>query len=76
MNSMLQVECSADNRGEQTPRALTIDDRKVFIEEILDRWPGPDHRYFKVKGDDGHLYVIRQDTISGTWELTMSRHGT
>ena len=73
---MLQVECYADNRGEQTPRALTIDDRKVFVDEIIDRWPGPNHQYYKVKGDDGDLYVIRQDTQSGAWELTMFRHGS
>jgi hypothetical protein len=72
---MLQVECYADNRGEQTPRAITIDERKVFVEEILDRWPGSDHRYFKLKGDDGQLYVIRQETQSGLWELTVARHG-
>jgi hypothetical protein len=70
---MLRFECYADHRGEETPRMLMIDDRQVFVEEILDRWLGPDHRYFKVKGDDGTLYIVRQDTASSAWELTMSR---
>ena len=66
---MLLVECHAGYRGEDTPRALTIGDRQVVVDEILDRWLAPDHRYFKVKGDDGDVYLVRQDTASGAWEL-------
>jgi hypothetical protein len=46
-----------------------IDDRKIFVEEVLDRWLGPDHRYFKLKGDDGRVYIVRQDTNTTAWEL-------
>jgi hypothetical protein len=73
---MLRVECYASHRGDQTPRVLYIDERKVFVEEVLDAWHGPDHRYFKVKGDDGDVYVIRQDTTSASWELTTFRRGS
>ena len=73
---MLQVECYASHRGEETPRVLQIDGRKVFVEEVLDAWLGPDHRYFKLKGDDGDTYIIRQDTTTGAWELTMFRRAT
>ena len=70
-STMLQVECYAGYRGEETPRVLTIGDRRVFVNEILDRWLAQDHRYFKVKGDDGDMYIVRQDTTSGAWEMTM-----
>jgi hypothetical protein len=72
---MLRVECYASHRGDQTPRVLYIDERKVFVEEVMDTWHGPDHRYFKLKGDDGDVYVIRQDTTSGSWDLTTFRRG-
>ena len=49
---------------------LMIDDQKIFVEEVLDTWQGPDHRYFKLKGDDGKVYILRQDTAAGTWEMT------
>jgi len=74
--STLHVECYAGHRGEESPRAFTIGDRRVFVDEILDRWLAPDHRYFKVQGDDGNLYIVRQDTTSGAWELTMFKHDT
>jgi hypothetical protein len=31
----------------------------------------PDHRYFKIRGDDGALYILRNDVVTGRWELTM-----
>jgi hypothetical protein len=67
----LRVECYAGHRGEETPRALAIGERRVAVIEILDRWLAPDHRYFKVKGDDGNTYIVRHDTSSDAWELTM-----
>jgi hypothetical protein len=39
----------------------------------LDRWLAPDHRYFKVCGDDGDTYVLRHDTQSHRWELMLYR---
>jgi hypothetical protein len=67
----LHVECYAGHRGEQTPRMLQIDERQVRVEAVLDAWLAPDHRYFKLRGEDGDTYIIRQDTETGTWELTM-----
>jgi hypothetical protein len=72
---MLRVECHAGYRGEETPRALVIDDRRVEVVEIADRWLAPDHRYFKVHGDDGDVYIVRQDVASGSWELTAFARG-
>jgi hypothetical protein len=67
------VECYAGHRGEQTPRTLTIGNRRIVVAEVLDAWLAPDHRYFKLKGDDGDTYLVRHDERSDTWELTMFR---
>jgi hypothetical protein len=72
---MLRVECYAGYRGEETPRVLQIDGRKVAVQEVLDAWLAPDHRYFKVRGDDGDLYIIRHDPVADSWELTMFKRG-
>ena len=39
------------------------------VKEILDRWLAPDHRYFKVRGDDDAVYIIRHDSATWDWEL-------
>jgi hypothetical protein len=67
----LRVECYAGHRGEETPRAFHLGNRRVVVAEVLDRWLDPDHRYFKVRGDDGGLYILRHDVEKDRWELTL-----
>ena len=40
---------------------------------MLDRWLAPDHRYFKIMGDDDATYIIRHDTVKWEWELVFYR---
>lgn len=70
---VIEVECYAGHRGEETPRRFTLGGRRVEIVEVVDRWLAPDHRYFKVEDAEGHTYVIRYDGMTGIWELTMFR---
>jgi len=65
----IRVECYAGYRGEQEPRAFWLGERRLEALEILDRWLAPDHRYFKVKADDGNLYILRYDEACGEWDL-------
>jgi hypothetical protein len=69
----IRVECYAGHRGEQTPRTLILGDRRITVVEVLDAWLAPDYRYFKLRGDEGHTYIVRHDEPSDTWELTMFR---
>ena len=69
----IKVKCHAGYRGEELPRRLIFGEREVVVEEIQDRWLAPDHRYFKVIGDDESLYIIRHDANSNQWELTLYR---
>ena len=68
---LVQVECYAGHRGEETPRRLSFDGRAVELLEALDCWLGVDHRYFKMLGEDGATYLLRHDTARDRWELTM-----
>ena len=65
----LKVDCYAGYRGAETPRHLEIDGRLVEVVEVIDRWFGTDHRYFKVRGDDGAEYLLRHDEPADRWEL-------
>jgi hypothetical protein len=68
--SEIRVFCYASYRGDEEPRRLLIDDRKIKV-EILNRWTTPEHRYFKVLGDDCRIYTIRQNDRDSRWELTV-----
>jgi len=65
------VECYAGYRGEETPRHLYLGARKIAVIDVIDRWLAPDHRYFKVQGDDGGVYIVRHDVPGDCWEMVM-----
>ena len=67
----VRLDCYAAHRGEQTPRRFSFGGRVIEVVEVLDAWLAPDHRYFKVKGDDDACYILRNDVITARWELTM-----
>lgn len=67
----IEVDCYAGYKGEETPRRLSIGAQVVEVAEVIDRWHGPDHGYFKVTGADGATYILRHDGRSGRWELVM-----
>lgn len=72
----IQVQCGAGHRGEQEPHRFYLGRRQVGVVEILDRWPATDHRYFKVQGDDGGLYILRHDAQSDGWQMTLFDSGS
>lgn len=72
----IRVECYAGYRGGETPRRFWLGDRMVSVVEVIDRWLAPDHRYFKVVGDDGDTYIIRNAVSEDRWELTLFRRGS
>jgi hypothetical protein len=65
----IKVECYSGYRGEETPRRIWLGGRKIEIEKIQDRWLSPEHRYFKVLGDDNAVYILRHDSQSYNWDL-------
>lgn len=71
----LRVECYAGYRGEETPRRFYFEDVCIEIVSVTDRWLAPDHRYFKVEGDDGRQYILRHDIETQIWELTSPAAG-
>ncbi len=67
----LEVEIEAGGRGIEIPRRVYLDGRKIEVVENVDQWHGRDYRYFKIRCDDGNLYILRFDEACSEWELTM-----
>jgi hypothetical protein len=70
----IHVECYSGYMAEETPRRLLLGRRRVEVVEVLDRWLAPDHRYFKIEGDDGGVYILRHDVAAQRWKLMMFEH--
>jgi hypothetical protein len=66
-----RVECYCGYRAEESPRRFFIGKRAINLVEIIDRWLDPRHRYFKVRGDDGGIYILRYDVELDRWEMIL-----
>jgi hypothetical protein len=67
----LKVECYSGYAADEHPVAFRLGERRIAVTEVVDRWYGEDHAYFKLTGDDGMRYLIRQDRGSDSWELIL-----
>jgi len=75
-NLAVSVECYSGYRGDESPQRFFMGNKVVEVSEILDRWLDPAHRYFKVRGEDSAVYILRHDVEAGSWELLMFDTGT
>jgi hypothetical protein len=71
----LSVECYAGHKADERPVRFWLDGKQYHIDAVLDQWYGEDGIFFKVRADDGNLYILRQQTSSpdGTWDLVSFR---
>jgi hypothetical protein len=67
----VEVECAAGYRGEEAPRRFRLYDRSVEVAEIIDRWIGEDHRYFKLLDVGGDRWILRYDEPRDRWEVAL-----
>jgi hypothetical protein len=74
--AMIRVECYAGHRADVAPQRFFIGQRGIEVSEIIDRWLDPAHSYFKLRGDDGGIYILRHDQASDAWEMTLFDSGT
>jgi hypothetical protein len=67
----VRVECYSGWKGDERPVRFRVEGHEYMVEKILDEWYGPDHIFFKVRADDGHVYVLRHETAvpDNGWEL-------
>ncbi len=47
--------------GVEKLRRCYFGSRQVEIVENIDQWHGADYCYFKVRGRDGSLYILRRE---------------
>ena len=60
-------------KADERPIRFQLGDRDYMVEEVLDQWYGPDDEFFKVRADDGNLYILRHQALEGGWSLESFR---
>ena len=69
----VHVESYDGYRSGERPRWFRLGEKRREVVEILDRWFGEDHDYFKVRADDGGVYILQYNRCEDGWELTQYR---
>ena len=65
----IKVECYSGYKADEKPVSFSLYSKKLMVEKIIDQWRTPEFEYFKVMGDDGKGYLLKQDSRKGDWAL-------
>ena len=69
----VKVECYSGYKRDERPLRFTLGKRTFEVIVQDDQWYSPDATYFRVKADDGNIYVLRHDEINDEWTLDAYR---
>ena len=71
----VEVVCYSGYKGDERPVRFRLSDRGYFVEELLDQWYGPQDVFFKVRANDGSVYILRRHSSvpEGEWSLESFR---
>lgn len=73
----LQVECYSGYRADERPLRFGLlgepGAQKYEVRKVLDQWYGVEYRCFKVRADDGNVYILRHQEAEDRWHLDSFR---
>ena len=71
----LNVECYSGRKADERPIRFWLEGRQYLVETVLDQWYDPESIFYKVRGDDGNVYILRRQTSTPdeTWDLVSFR---
>jgi hypothetical protein len=69
------VECYSGRKADEKPVRFRLERKQYSVEVVLDQWYDPESIFYKVRADDGNLYILRQQTSmpDGEWDLISFR---
>jgi len=70
---IVQVQCYSGWKADEQPVRFQLGSRQYVVEEVVDQWYGPDETFFKVRADDGNLYILRHRAAEDEWSLEAFR---
>jgi hypothetical protein len=71
----LEVTAYSGCKANERPLSFILDQRRLEVEKIVDRWYGMEHDYFKVQADNGRQYLLKWHRSSDCWYLEKTIEG-
>jgi hypothetical protein len=69
----IKVECYAGYKADQRPLRFTMGAQILEVSEVEDQWYSPTSRHFRVRANDGNIYILRHDEEQDRWSLDAFR---
>jgi hypothetical protein len=77
MDMELKVECYSGYRADERPLRFSFPGRtgtpRYEVTKVLDQWYGVGYQCFKVRADDGNIYILRHQEMEDRWLLDSFR---
>jgi len=54
-------------KADERPLRFRLERKELAVKEILDRWYGEKHDYYKVLADDAETYLLKRDRETDIW---------
>lgn len=67
------MQCYSGAKADERPVRFELAGRDYVVEELLDKWYGPEDTFFKVRADDNNLYILRHSPATDEWSLESFR---
>jgi hypothetical protein len=53
------VECYSGPKADERPVRFRLEGKQYGVEKLLDQWYEPDSIFYKLRANDGNLYILR-----------------
>jgi hypothetical protein len=65
----IKVVTYSGYKANERPLRLRIDEKDLEVVQVIDRWYGVDHDYFKCLASDGQVYMLKWHRTHDQWFL-------
>ena len=63
----IEVVAYSGYKANERPLYFVLDGERLHVREVIDKWYGVDHDYFKVEADDGKVYLLKWQRSMDLW---------
>ena len=63
----IKVVAYSGYKANERPLYFVLNRERLHVREVIDKWYGVDHDYFKVGADDGKVYLLKWQRSMDLW---------
>ena len=65
----IEVTAYSGYRANERPIHFIVNEQKLDVVNIIDRWYGMEHDYYKILADDYKVYLLKWHRLEDLWFL-------